>query len=50
MAALSLACSDHFVVCLFPCSLSEYADLHGQLPERRVWGVLIDLLKVCYVL
>ncbi len=31
---------------LFTCSLSEYADLHGHLSERRIWGMLIDLLKV----
>ncbi len=27
-------------------SLEEYADLHGQLPEYMVWGLLLDLVKV----
>ena len=27
-------------------SLAEYADLHGKLPEKRVWNVLLDLTQV----
>lgn len=26
-------------------SLSEYADLHGKVPEQRIWHMLIDLVK-----
>lgn len=26
-------------------SLAEYADLHGRIPEHRVWGFLIDLAR-----
>ncbi len=27
-------------------SLSEYADLHGKVTEGRIWGILLDLVKV----
>lgn len=27
-------------------SLAEYADLHGKVSERRIWQMLIDLVKV----
>lgn len=33
--------------CLFsPVSLAEYAELHGKVPEQRIWYMLIDLVKV----
>ncbi len=31
-------------------SLAEYADLHGKLPEHRVWNVLLDLTQVIQLL
>ncbi len=27
-------------------SLAEYADLHGRIPEQRIWHILVDLVKV----
>ena len=29
-----------------PHSLAQYADLHGLVPEHRVWEILADLLQV----
>jgi hypothetical protein len=28
------------------CSLAGYADMHGKVSERRIWHMLIDLVKV----
>lgn len=42
--ALRLILSVH---CLLSISLAEYADLHGKVSERRIWHILIDLVKVC---
>ena len=39
-----LVCYDYCVCCVL--SLAEYADVYGRLPEYRVWGFLVDLVKV----
>ena len=46
------SCPTCFHVCInvFLSSLSEYADLHGRIPEYRVWGLLTDLARVRYML
>ena len=31
---------------LSPFSLAEHAELHGKVPEQRIWCMLIDLVKV----
>ena len=42
----------HLCVCVWcvvsvgACSLSEYADLYGKIPEEKIWCILLDLVKV----
>lgn len=38
--------SQLLIPCLLLYSLAQYADSHGRLPERKVWSMLVDLLKV----
>ncbi len=45
ISAIRLCVYSYQCSCLW-YSLSEYADNHGHLSESRVWGILVDLLKV----